>query len=461
MKISTLILGFVGLLLLLFIGYAIVALPFKITLIVIIGFILAVLTILNLRIGLYFLIFVVPFTQQLSLGRLAFSPIDIGTDDALIIVIILSWLAGLARRKEPLILKTPLNWPLITFFSVAVFSFIGAYTNFGQRVALIGFLHLLKFFEYVVIYFIVVSAIENMDQVKKLLIMCFAVVGAIVIVHFSAIIRWGHFSLQGAPPTDNIFYMQTMNAFTSNAILGVYYSFFLAILLSLLLDTPVAKGKVPLTLFAAIISFALFNTYSRSSYLGLMCSFVVMGLLKEKRFFLVVLLFIFLSPIYMQSAVLERITFTVQAIKPTIVFDESSAVRLQLWQQGLKVFFDNLLIGTGYWTTRYALGGYEAHSQYVALLVETGIIGFSVFCWLIVRMFKNALNLLRKADSVFLKSLGIGYAAGLAAILVTCFFSETLEAFRMVGPLWFVTGLITSANRLLSKEKKEVDIDGS
>ena len=175
-----------------------------------------------------------------------------------------------------------------------------------------------------------------------------------------------------------------------------------------------------------------------------------------------VLLFVFLSPIYMQSAVFERITLTVQTIKPTtIVFDESSAIRLELWQRGLKVFFDNFIIGTGYWTTRWALGGYEAHSQYLALLIETGIIGFSVFCWLVVRMFKNALNLLRKTKSDFLKSVGIGYAAGLTAILITCFFSETLESFRLVGPLWFVTGLITSANRLLSKEKEDVDIDSS
>lgn len=461
MKISSLILGLLCFFLLFFIGYAIVTLPFKITLILVIGFILSVLTVFNLEIGLYLLIFVVPFTQQLSLGRLAFVPIDTGTDDALIIFIILSWLAGIARRKEPLFLKTPLNWPIVTFFSVAVFSLIGASTRFSQGVVIIGFLHLLKFFEYVAIYFIVVSTIKNEDQIKKFLIMCFVVVGFIALIQFGAILRWGHFSLSGEAPTNNLFYNQTMEVFTSNAILGVFYSFFLSILLSILLDTPVSKGKVPLIFFAAIISFALFNTFSRSAYLGLMGSFLVMGLLKEKRFFLIVLLFIFLSPIYMQSAVLERITLTVHTIKSTIVFDESSAIRLELWQKGFKVFFDNIIIGTGYWTTRYVLGGYEAHSQYVALLVETGIIGFSIFCWLVVRMFKNALNLLRKTNSVFLKSVGIGYAAGLSAILITCFFSESLEAFRMVGPLWFVTGLITSANRLLSKEKEEVDIDGS
>jgi O-antigen ligase len=156
----------------------------------------------------------------------------------------------------------------------------------------------------------------------------------------------------------------------------------------------------------------------------------------------------------MQSAVLERISLTVQAVKPTIVLDYSAALRLELWQRGLKAFLDNFVFGTGYWTTRWVMRG-EAHSQYVAILIETGIVGFSVFCWLIVSMFRNAIRLMKKSGPVFFKSLGLGYIAGFTAVLTTCFFSETLEAFRMIGPLWFITGLIASANRLLLKEGEE------
>ena len=32
--------------------------------------------------------------------------------------ILLSWLAGLARRKEPVFLRTSLNWPIVAFFTV-------------------------------------------------------------------------------------------------------------------------------------------------------------------------------------------------------------------------------------------------------------------------------------------------------------------------------------------------------
>ena len=73
-------------------------------------------------------------------------------------------------------------------------------------------------------------------------------------------------------------------------------------------------------------------------------------------------------------------------------------------------------------------------------------------------MFKNAIILMKKANTYFLKALGLGYIAGLAAVLTTCFFSESLDSFRVVGPLWLVTGLITGANRLLSEKAEQTEI---
>ena len=287
--------------------------------------------------------------------------------------------------------------------------------------------------------------------------MFFLVTGIIVIVQFSAIIRWGYFTLRTPPP--GFLYVQTVHAFMTNAVMGAYYAFFLSILLAFILNMPVTKDRIRLTLLAVIFSFALFNTFSRSAYVGIVVSFLVLAMLKEKRLFLIILLLLVFSPIYMETAVLERITFTIRSLRP-VILDPSALARLIVWKKGIQVFFNNAIFGTGYWTARWAIRA-EAHSQYLAILVETGIVGFSVFCWLIIRMFKNAIILLKKADTDFLKALGLGYIAGLSAILTTCFFTETLEAFRLLGPLWFVTGLVTVANRLLSEKAEKLDIDST
>lgn len=456
MKTSRLILGLLSFFAIFFLGYAISILPVNIIVVLLLGFIFAVLTLLDLKIGLFLLIFVVPFTQQLTLAKFGNTPIDIGTDDILILFIAISWFAGLARRKEPLFPKTSLNWPLAAFFVAGIFSFYGVYENFGQGKILISGLYLFKFFEYSIIYFIVISAIDDIKQIKKFLWMFFIAVGVVALLQFIVMIKEGSFSLTsaGPKPREVMIYTKAMYAFVSNAILGAYYAFFLSIILAMMLNLPDGKDKLKVSLFffSFIISFALFNTFSRSSYLGIIVSIFLLSILKERRLFFGILLLVIFAPIYMQSAVSERIALTLSGEHSALGLDYSSAIRLVLWEKGLQIFLDNIIFGTGFWTTRWILGT-EAHSQYVALLVETGIVGFSVFCWLIIRMFKNAVVLMKQANVYFLKALSTGYIAGFAAILVTCFFSETLEAFRMLGPLWFVTGLVTSANRLLAKEK--------
>lgn len=462
MKISRLIIGLLCLYILFYIGRLIPLFPYKIVFGLLFGFIVLTATLMDLRIGLFILIFVVPFTQQLKIGGVGKVPIDVGTDDFLIICIIFSWLVNSVRRKVPLFPKTSLNWPIVAFFTAAVFSFIGSGIRFGLFATLIGFLHLFKFFEYVLIYFIVVSVIDNLSQVKKYILMFFKVTGIIVVIQITAILVWGtsSFSDPSFGGRNNLLYFQSMYSFVSNAILGAYYCFFLSILLAVLLDTPVSKGKVPLTFFSIILSFCLFNSFSRSAYLGLFMVFLILSILKERRLFLVVLLLLVFSPIILQSAILERITVTIQAVKPTLVFDDSAAARLDIWQRGIRVFLNSPIFGVGYWTTRWALSS-EAHSQYLAILIETGIVGFSVFCWLIIRMYKNAFALMKNGDTYFLRSLGLGYIAGLSGLLTTCIFSETFEAFRITGPLWFVTALIVSANRILSEKTEKLNVDST
>lgn len=461
MKITHLFAALLLLILFIYLGYGVASLPTLITIVLILGFCFSLLTILNLEVGLYLLIFVVPFTQQLNLGSVRGAPIDIGTDDIFMIFIIISWLANLIRRREAIIIKTPLNWPIMAFFFIAIFSFIGANERFGEGTIFISFLHLFKFFEYTMIYFIVISTIKDLEQIKRFLTMFFIVVGFIMLLQFYAIAKQGFFHVAvtqyGSPAFINL-YLATMHAFISNAILGAYYSFFLIILLSIALSMPRAEGKAPLIIFATALSFALFNTYSRSTYTGFFAGFTLLALLlKERRTLLIALALLFFSPIFLQNSVLARITYTIQSVNP-LEFDASSNARLVLWRECLDSFMNNPIFGKGYWTTRFVIGA-EAHSQYVATLVEVGLIGFSIFIWLLVRILKGSIGLIKKADTAFLKAFANGYTAALAGLLVTCIFSETLEAFRITGPLWFVTGLISSANRILS-EKSETSVAG-
>lgn len=415
----------------------------KLILVLIGGLVLSTLTIMNLEWGLYILIFVVPFTLQVSLRR----EVEAGTDDLFLIFLTFSWLANRARTKEDVFVATPLNWPIVLFFISGLISLIPLNLNFPRLSFMIGALHFLKFFEYAFIYFIVVSCIKELPQVKKFMIAFFINVGVVVAIQIIQNLFGGPLVISTAN-INNIAVRYGVSSFESNAILGAFYSFAIAILIGLILTSSSIRVKVVLTIFSTILSFGLFNTFSRSAYLGIIVGIFIMAMLKKKRLYLILLALFIISPIIMQPAVWSRIAMTVQRLKPTIEFDPSAEVRLLFWKQSFKVFMDNPVFGVGYWGVKNFLGT-DAHNQYLAYLADLGIVGFGIFLWLMGRIFKIALWIKNNARDNFTEGLGLGYTAGLAALLTTCFFSESLEAFRMLGTLWFVTGLVVSAYNII------------
>lgn len=455
MRILQIFLLLVGIVILFSLGRLISISPLEASIIIVVAFIFSFLTLINLEVGLFLLIFAVPFTQQFRLFGYGYhGAIDVGTDDLLILFITFSWLLNLVRKKEPAFLKTSLNWPFITFFTAAIFSFFGAESRFGTGTVLIGFLHLLKFYEYIVVFYIVVSAIDKLNQIERFLKLFFIVVSVIAVVQLIAM-----YISMAIPGTYS--YIGYMHAIPSNAVLGAYYCFFIPILVAIILEMPDPQKKLFLIPAVILFSFMLFKTFSRSAYAGFFASFLVLIIFSRKRLPLIILSIVIFGFVFFQSDILKRITMTVQSVKPTITLDYSAASRIATWKLAFKAFLKNPIFGTGYWTTRWVLN-YEAHSQYLAMLVETGIVGFLFFCWLIINMIRNSLNLIKKTNAYFLKALAAGYLAGLAGVLISCLFSENLEAFQVSGSIWFVTGLIVSANRLLLEKSQEpITIDST
>lgn len=436
-----------------------------------IGLVLSVLTIVNLEWGLYILIFVIPFTLQYRVGR----ALAAGTDDIFLLFLIFSWLANRARTKEKIFIPTPLNWPFILFFVIGAISLIQLPSRFPQSWIALGVLHLLRFFEYVFIYFIVVSCIKELPQVRKFTIAFFINVGVVAAIQIAQNIIGGELA-PGTFVAKNTIVHYGVSTFGSNAILGGFYCFALSIALGLIVTTRSLRMRAILIIFSVIISFTLFNTFSRAAYVGIIAGIFVVAVLKERRIFVLFLAVLILSPIFMQTSVLERIAMTfpktshirfepssqfnivegryahTMEAPPSAGLDPSAQIRLVIWKRALEIFVRNPISGVGWWGGRYILRT-EAHSQYWTYLIEIGIFGFAIFLWLMIRMFKISLWVKDNTDDDFMEGLGLGYIAGLFGILMTCFFSESLEAFRLLGPLWFMTGLMASAQNILLSQK--------
>jgi hypothetical protein len=66
------------------------------------------------------------------------------------------------------------------------------------------------------------------------------------------------------------------------------------------------------------------------------------------------------------------------------------------------------------------------HNQYLVILGELGLIGFSIFLWVVTNILKTGISFIRKARSHFSKSFSAGALGGFIGILVVNVFSDSL-----------------------------------
>lgn len=421
------------------------------------GMLCFILTIINIEIGLALLIFVIPFTRQITLTKVGGAPIDMGTDDILLLFLIFGWLGYMAKSKQIPIVRTPLNWPFAVFFIACAISLVPL--SLFQSGKVVGFcwLHLLKWYEYVFIFFMVTSIAPDINQIKKYLVLflisCGLIAGLQIFQRLTGDVTLSPFLTTKGPVS------RATSSFESLGILGAYYVFLIPFAITFFLRAKNMAFKLFLVIFCMLLFYSMFTTYSRAAYVGIIPALITLGVLRKNKWILILLpLFVVLVPTVLVPSVGERASLTIIQTEPHFRLDPSADSRISMWKVGWEVYLQHPFLGIGYWATRFVVFKTTIHNQYLTILVETGILGFSLFIWLFYRIFQSAINLLRNSiQHQFLRDLGIAYLAGLVGICIHMFFGETLEASRILGPLWFMTALIISANRLCLEKRNEND----
>ena len=123
--------------------------------------------------------------------------------------------------------------------------------------------------------------------------------------------------------------------------------------------------------------------------------------------------------------------------------DGSYDIRLTIWANSIPMFKEHFLLGVGLgnWTVHYPryqswyrqdpqllLYKYHAnaHNDYVEILCELGIIGFALFVWFVVSLFRVAGALLRRGDKEHF-FLALPMIIALAGIALSAMFSFPLK----------------------------------
>lgn len=138
---------------------------------------------LHSEMALYILIFSMLLSPEIIVSATAGKELGRGVtlrlDDFFLLIIGISWFARAAIYKElGLFLRTPLNKPIFYYLMACIVS-TGFGVITGHTSAKTGFFFVLKYFEYFLIYFMVVNHLETREQLNRLVfclfITCFIV----------------------------------------------------------------------------------------------------------------------------------------------------------------------------------------------------------------------------------------------------------------------------------------------
>lgn len=255
--------------------------------------------------------------------------------------------------------------------------------------------------------------------------------------------------------------------FTNYSVYGSFTAIFFLIVLSRLLLDRTPYDRVLWTVLLIVFSVGLMMCFSRGVWLSVVVAVTFLLMQtgeRHKRILFVVLiggfvLFIFSLP-GVSDLVLNRIStaFSLQFA--------SNQSRLLRWGQALVMFLQSPIIGNGYgafamiyepnvsligeFVAQYRLG---AHSEYLQVLAELGIVGFAVWVWVIVVFFRFGLRALPHIEDGFYRFVIIGLMTAELSLLVHFTVNNLLNGDRIGVPFWIIYGLLPAVVDIAKREK--------
>ncbi|MDP2924100.1 MAG: O-antigen ligase family protein [Candidatus Omnitrophota bacterium] len=402
-----------------------------------------------LNIGLGILIFLLPFSPHIPIKLLG-SSFSIRFEDIIVPILLCFWISELLLKKRRFI-YSGLYIPIGAYFFIGLIStFLGYYVKHIIPDPLYAACVILRSAEYYIIFCLTVNILKT----KKQLINYFNVwlVAAVLIALYGILDCL--FNVSG--PTG--LYDRGWFSFQSNH-LGGYLMISLILAIGLFSTAANKTQKILSVIAIPLISYVLFFSLSRITYLSTFVAILVYCILKSKRLILVPLILAFflfwiipkmmpdtLVGRYLNSAIKHTFSLTTvpQSLGSSIASDFSAAQHRFLIKRAFKITSQHPFIGEG-------LGAREIvyyDSQLALVPASTGIIGSTIFLWLLIAIWRIAISRYRNTTDTYLREVARVFLAIFAGLLVHSIASVAFLIAVIAYPFWFLTGAVFSLKHL-------------
>ena len=365
--------------------------------------------------------------------------IMVRSEDFILIVIGLAWLAKTAVNKElGIVAKTPLNGPILCYVVANVVATLIGYL-FGSVGGYSGFFYVLKYVEYFVVYYMVVNNVHDRNHARRLVIAAFLTAAIVSLVGIGQIPAGDRVSapFEGEIGEPNTF--------------GGYLLLMMAIAGGIALETQRFRIRAVCLGLVGLMGLPFAFTLSRASYLGVVPTLLVLAWFTRQRRFMVglVLLLTVCSPILaltLPTPVTKRILYTFEPEKGQatvrvgkVAFDPSTSARLISFRAAI----DGWLRSPGSVVVGHGVTGFGfMDAQYARVLVETGAVGLAAFLWLVWTLLRSSSDAFRSLKVPEDRGVALGFLAGTIGLLVHAIGSNTFIIVRIMEPFWFFAGIV-------------------
>ena len=210
-----------------------------------------------------------------------------------------------------------------------------------------------------------------------------------------------------------------------------------------------AYALVGITLFATMY------TFSRASYIAVLVTAAVLGIIKNRKLLILLGAFVLTWQTIVPVAVTERINMTENSNGQ---LEQSANTRVKLWEEARDSMLSNPVLGTGFDTYRYGVhagGLQDTHNWYVKVMVETGIVGIVLVLIMLQQMLSLSYRLFRTATDPLYQGLGLGlFLAIIACIILNCF-GDRWNFPEIIGLLWVLLAAGLRAMELQASSSTE------
>ncbi len=314
---------------------------------------------------------------------------------------------------------------------------------------------------YILFGIVVHAVIQNRVALKRLFIASFpsAAVAVIwtVIVLIYHIDAWQWTSAYRSAP------------FTNYSVYGAFTALFFLVCLSRFLFDNSGYDRVLWTAWFICFGVGLLMCFSRGVWLSVIVAIGFMllqlgkGVTHKKILFIgaacfILLICLNLPGIY--NILIERVTSAVD------LGYASNRARLLRWGQAFVMFAESPILGKGYgafamlyeedvalvgsYTAQYQLG---AHSEYLQVMAELGIVGLGIWIWLNLAFLRYGFRALTTLEDGFYRAIIIGLMAAEISLMVHFTVNNLLNGDAIGVPFWGIYGLLPAVVQIANREK--------